>query len=388
MQADDDALAGIDLAAWQPPAPPAGLADAVLARIREPVAVAPVDPRDPASRRAWWIAGTVIAAAATVALVAWTALRAPRSDRGEAGASRALHLALDGTTADLDPGARVRWERDGHRLTAHQSRGTVRWTVADEDTLVIDPGGPGATTTIEAAGASLRVEVQVNLSDVRMLGMTTLTAATVAVVTAAVYQGQVKATSAGQTVAIAPGATVDLRTSAPPQDRAETAPDPPPPTLAVAATATADVKQLEDRLRAADEKIAALTADLAARTVRRDPPPASAENTRPPQRTAPNHPAAPTPDPTEATCARIDVEEWITRAANQYSAGYAKAALFALTKALACKQDVRMYRMAAMYACAARDPATAKQMIDKVPAAFRPALVQRCQTEGIDILRP
>lgn len=48
------------------------------------------------------------------------------------------------------------------------------------------------------------------------------------------------------------------------------------------------------------------------------------------------------------------------QAQNQYAAGQAKAALQLMSKVLACKQDIRMYRFAATYACAARDVAAAK----------------------------
>jgi hypothetical protein len=44
-------------------------------------------------------------------------------------------------------------------------------------------------------------------------------------------------------------------------------------------------------------------------------------------------------------------------------------------------------RMAAIYACAAHDAASAKLYITKIPAQFQSAVVQRCQQEGID-LRP
>jgi TonB family protein len=264
---DDDALAGIDLAAWQPPEPPTGTADAVIARMREPAAVPAampvVDPTDRPSRRAWWIGGLTLAAAAVVAIAAWGVTRAPRNGHGDVVATRAGHLELDGSTAELDAGAQVRWDRVRHRITAHQARGSVRWTVADDDTLMIDSGGSPSAVTIEASGASLRVEVQMNISDVRLMGATTLTSAAVAVMTVVVYAGHVKATSGGQTVNVSPGATLELRPDRPPQVPAEPPPRPTEP-IAVGATPI-DVRALEGKLRAADERIAKLTAELAAR---------------------------------------------------------------------------------------------------------------------------
>jgi hypothetical protein len=276
MHDDDDALAGIDLAAWQPPPPPRGTADAVIARMREPTsvaavaavtAVAAVEAHERTSRRAWWLGGIAASAAAVAGLAAWGLTRAPRPGHGEAIATRAQHLEIDGSTADLDAGAQVRWDRDRHRITAQQARGTARWTIADDDTLVIEAGGPGSTATIEASGASLRVEVPMNVSDMRVLGASSLTAAAVAAVTVVVYTGHVKATSGGQTVNVAPGATLELRPQRPPQELVLPRPDQPqePRAPIAVGAAPAEVQQLKDQLQAADAKIAALTAELAAR---------------------------------------------------------------------------------------------------------------------------
>ena len=176
MRDDDDALAGVDLAAWQPPPLPADLASAVIARLREPVRAAALDPHERTSRRPRWIGGLAVMAAATAAAAVWLT-RSPPPSRGARITTRAEHLALDGSVADLDAGAELRWDRDRHRITAHLARGIVRWTLGDDDTLVIDPGGQGSTATIEASGASLRMEVQMNLSDMRLMGASTLTAA-------------------------------------------------------------------------------------------------------------------------------------------------------------------------------------------------------------------
>lgn len=470
MRDDDDVLEGIDLAAWQPPAPPAGTADAVIARMREPAAVPatmPVaDPVDRPSRRIWWIGGVTVAAAAVVAIAAWGVTRAPRNGHDDVVATRPRHLELDGSTADLDAGAQVRWDRDRHRITVHQTHGSVRWTVADDDTLVIDSGGSPSAVTIEASGASLRVEVQMNLSDMRVMGATTLTAAAVAVVTVVVYTGHVKATSGGQTVTVSPGATLELRPDRPPQVPAESPPRATEP-IAVGATPV-DVHALEDKLRAADERIAKLTAELAAREAEDTAnaltvAPSALEATRlegdknivpdadtqraiatagkklvgtfklcinrsgavssikvlkptgferydqtieqqmhtwkyspfevdgkpTPVCTAVTFVYSPgSPAPVKDGCAMLDVDDLTQQATAQFSAGYASAALALVTKALMCKQDVRLYRLAAMFACAAHDLAAAQRHAANVPESLRPAIEQKCRQEGLDLKSP
>jgi len=386
MHDDDDALAGVDLAAWQPPMPPAGTADAVIARMREPTAAAAsmpaMDLHDRPSRRAWWISGLALVAAAIVALAAWGVTHAPHNGHGEVIAVHARHLDLDGSIADLDAGAQVQWERDRHRIIAHQTRGTVRWTIAGDDTLVIDSGGPGSAATVEASGASLRMEVQMNLSDMRLLGASTLTAAAVAVVTVVVYAGHVQATSSGQTVNVTPGATIELRPQKPPQEPAPPAPPvQPAEPIAVGATA-ANVRELEDKLRAADEKIAALTEELAARTA--DPLPKQPPARRPVSPTV-RPTVSPDRPPVFACDHQIDVDDALHQAANQYANGFAAAALALVQKALACKQDARMYRVAATYACAAHDVPTAKAMFAKVPPQFQAGIEQKCQQEGFNL---
>jgi len=75
----------------------------------------------------------------------------------------------------------------------------------------------------------------------------------------------------------------------------------------------------------------------------------------------------------------------MTQAKGQYIAGFAKAALQLATKALTCRQDDRMYRFAATYACAAHDTVSAKAYYVKVPSQFQTAIIQRCQQEGISL---
>ncbi len=89
-----------------------------------------------------------------------------------------------------------------------------------------------------------------------------------------------------------------------------------------------------------------------------------------------------TPPKGNNPCDTMDVDEAMRQAANQFGAGFAKAALQVVQKALACKQSERMYRMAGMYACASHDLATAKIYYNKVSAAAQPSLEQKCQEEN------
>jgi hypothetical protein len=88
---------------------------------------------------------------------------------------------------------------------------------------------------------------------------------------------------------------------------------------------------------------------------------------------------------TGPTCDTIIVDDLMSQAANQFSAGFSKSAFSLVVKALGCKQNDRMYRMAVTYACAAHDVAAAKLYYGRVSAQFQPPLVQRCQQENITI---
>ena len=92
--------------------------------------------------------------------------------------------------------------------------------------------------------------------------------------------------------------------------------------------------------------------------------------------------------PKANACDSMDVDDVMKQAANQYVAGYAKAALSHVVKALACKQDERMYRFATMYACVARDLASAKLYFAKIPVQYQPSVEQKCQQENINVRGP
>lgn len=102
-------------------------------------------------------------------------------------------------------------------------------------------------------------------------------------------------------------------------------------------------------------------------------PPAAAGSGAPPS-AGPQRPAQ---------CDDLNVDDAMAQAQNQYSAGFAKAALQLATRALECRQDDRMYRLAASYACAAHDAAAAKLYYSKAPSQFQAAILQRCQQENI-----
>jgi hypothetical protein len=209
MSNDDDMLEPFDLSAWEAPPPPADLADAVIDRMGgTDVGIAvPVDePRVP--RRSWIIGGVAIAIV-VLALGVWSLVRATHPAAPASGgvvADKARSLSLDTVHADLDPGADVRWRREGSLLRVEQRAGNVTWHVDADEKLVIDAGATSAS--VEATGANLRVEVQMNATDAKVIGASALTAAAVAMVTVVVYEGHVKVgTPNQQTVVVAPGTT-------------------------------------------------------------------------------------------------------------------------------------------------------------------------------------
>jgi pSer/pThr/pTyr-binding forkhead associated (FHA) protein len=98
--------------------------------------------------------------------------------------------------------------------------------------------------------------------------------------------------------------------------------------------------------------------------------------------------AAVAPTLPKLNCDPATVEDMVQQASNQFSNGYASAALQLVTKALACKQDVRSYRLAATYACAAHDQTNARLYFAKVPTQYQAAIQQKCQQEKTDLGLP
>jgi hypothetical protein len=208
MSNDDDMLADYDLSAWEAPPPPPDLADAVINRLggTDVGFSVPIDDhREP--RRAWIIGGVAVAVI-VLGLGVWSLIRATQPAAPATGgvfAAQARTLSLDTVHADLDAGADVRWKREGDVLRVEQRAGRVAWRVAKDEKLVIDAGA--ASASVEATGANLRVEVEMNATDARVIGATALTAAAVAIVTVVVYEGHVKVGASGQTVVVNPGTT-------------------------------------------------------------------------------------------------------------------------------------------------------------------------------------
>jgi hypothetical protein len=212
MKDDDDV--GFDLTAWEAPPPPTGIADAVIARVTQPPVVGAVEAPHRSSR--WWIAGGVAAVIAGVASVALLS-RTNEEVTGGSGAvatAKPSHLQLGGTAVDLEANTDVWWVREGTQTVVQQPRGTATWKVAANEELVINTGATGAS--VRASGASLRVEVDMNLSDARLIGTSAVTAAAVALVTVIVYEGHVKVTSAERTVDAPAGTTVQVAPNKPP----------------------------------------------------------------------------------------------------------------------------------------------------------------------------
>ncbi|MFN0252211.1 MAG: PEGA domain-containing protein [Kofleriaceae bacterium] len=199
---EDNLDADYDLSAWEVPPPAAGLADAVVRRARDAVPQSVVTPR---SLKPWVVGAVALAAlVAVLAIALWGIERAPADGSGVVAATGPRTLDLGRSSATIDSGAQLTWSRRGATIDVSQSRGGAVWRVGEEDTLVID----ATVASIEAKGASLRVEVSMNRSDVRAMGVGSAAAAVVSLVTVIVYEGHVKATSNGQTVNIQPGAAM------------------------------------------------------------------------------------------------------------------------------------------------------------------------------------
>ena len=86
-------------------------------------------------------------------------------------------------------------------------------------------------------------------------------------------------------------------------------------------------------------------------------------------------------------CDQIDADNLVEQAKNQFQSGFASSALKLMGNALACKQSVTWFRLAATYACAAHDAPLAKAYFGKVSPEYQPGIEQKCQGEGIT-LRP
>jgi hypothetical protein len=329
----DDELNDLDLSPWQPPEPSVGLADAVLARMREPVAAAAFEPELRGARGLWIGA---VAAMVGVALVLVIVLRGTERAAPAAGgvlADRARSLDLGTTTAELDPGAVVTWHRRRDGLAISQLRGVAGWHVGDGESSWIDTGVMG--TLVEASGASLRVEVHMNATDARVIGASAVTAAAVAFVTVVVYEGHVKATSGGQTVEVQPGATVELHGGEAPR-----APD-------LVGHADANVRLHVNACVPADPSTAAGVAPI---------------------------------EPAATTC---DAEAFKDKGINDLTTGQYAAALAQFEAAIRCKPDPRGYQLAYMAACNSRNVTKARTYYRRLSPDARARFAVMCIRNNI-----
>jgi tetratricopeptide (TPR) repeat protein len=406
--ADDDL--DFDLSAWEAPAPPAGIADGVVERMREAVAASPMTHliQTVPSRRRWWIAGGAVglAAAAALAILLLGGKRPDESGHGSIVAKRAQHLELGGVTGDLDPGVELTWDRDGNGLRVVQRRGSVMWKVDGDDHLVIDAGA--AVASVEASGASLRVEVHMNQSDARLIGVSGVTAAAVALVTVVVYEGHIKSTSGGQTTIVAAGDTWKSPGQEQPTVGVNT--PAPTPTPAPAPAVSADLK-LACLAAKADKKWQDLM-DCAKRLEPADPTTAreyaavAVSETRSElaiarlKEAVAQHDAAfakseakKIPDDSvykeEAkllvAAASCDVEALRTVGTELVNMGRYSEALGAFNRAMACGgNNLAIVRLAFLAACQAGDAVRASELFGQIPPAQQNGVQQICLRNHID----
>ncbi len=375
MRDDDDVLADYDLSAWEAPPPSPGLADVVIARAKQGAPVVAADHPVEKPVRRWWIGAAItIGIAAALAFALWGTQRAPKDGAGDVVAAHAQLVELGRSSAQLDPGTELHWRRDKHRVTVAQPRGAASWTIHGDDEFVIDAGAMVAS--VEASGASLRVEVTMNVSDARVIGASALTAAVVAMVTVVVYEGRVKVASGGQTVTVEPGARLELRNPA-------LAPPPPPP---ISVGASPDVLAEKDR------QIAELRRQLAeANGKQRTTVPAKCDEV---SCVLNGDDAAccqkfkKTPKPPPPAAASCDAAALAKTGDDHFAAGRFAGALASYEQAVKCKPEVATLRKGAMAACRSKNAAKARVMIGKLAPDQRSAVLQICVREGIDVSPP
>ncbi len=199
------------LAAWDVPAPPAGLVDRVMARVAASdddrtagVAAEPPAAAAPRRRARWTLAVAAVAiAAAAAAAVAIAVTRAPAPSgralpaAGELSAAAPSVVAIaPGTVVEAEAGAVLRWRRDERGVVhVEHTAGAVTYRHEPGVHLVVD----AAWVAIETDEAFLRVEVPMSPSRKRAVAIGA-TAALGAVVAVAVYEGRAELSSRGVAV--------------------------------------------------------------------------------------------------------------------------------------------------------------------------------------------
>jgi hypothetical protein len=354
MTDDEDLLAPYDLSAWEPPPPPAGLVDAVIARAKEPAAAPAIELEREPRRWGWLVAGVAAVAAVGIAIGVRVLAPAPSGPaapaHGEVSAEGPRSLSLGSTFATLDPGTTVRWHREGHRIVVEQPRGSATWNVDEGDTLVIDAGAMGAS--VEAKGARLRVEIEMNLADARVIAVSGVTATVVALVTVVVYEGHVNVTRGGQTVNVVPGSTYEIR---PELELEAPANEPAAPRDPFVSSEEPTARTVQRELPGCDEVACVLSnwegeccAKLRALA--------------------------------EGNC---DAMASRTRGEELSNTGMHAAALEAFEESLACAPSPEVMRRAFMAACNSRNVAKAKQYYAGLSEQDRSRLSQICIRYGI-----
>ncbi len=373
---DDDPLAAFDLSAWDVPPPAQSLVDAVIERARQAAPVAALDSGERIAtpvhgKRRGWTVATVAAVAIVAVLVGVLGLqRGPTDGQGEVTAASARTLEIGPTTAALDAGSQVRWRRDKRRISVAQPRGAALWSVAAEDTLVIDPGAMGAT--VEASGASLRVEVNMNGSDARAVGVSAATAIAVALVTVVVYQGSVRVRHDGQTVDVVPGARYEIR---PP-----TAPEP----IAVGGgPVDPRVRELEEEVKRLEAERDELLEQLPAKTIDAcDEVSCVLNNYQGACCRKFKAQAPPAPTPAAPAC---DADALRQKGDDHLMTGMDAAALAAFEKSMACRPDAGLVAKSFMAACRSKNGPKAKQYFAQLSPDRQQSLAPICVRQGIAV---
>lgn len=179
------------LGAYETPAPPSGFADRVIAATEAP------EPASP-KRAPWLIGGAMAAAAAVAVALAWPA--GPVEGALEANAREEVSLGPRGV-AVAEPGAALSWRADDATATIEQSAGDVFYRAEPSERFVVHtPAGD-----VEVRGTCFRVEVlDMNVSPQLFVGAAAGAALSAAVLVT-VYEGSVEAQNAHGAVTLAPG---------------------------------------------------------------------------------------------------------------------------------------------------------------------------------------
>jgi hypothetical protein len=81
-------------------------------------------------------------------------------------------------------------------------------------------------------------------------------------------------------------------------------------------------------------------------------------------------------------------DELVEQAAKRFAEGAAAPALALYAQAIDCAHDPLMLPLAAVYACVARDTASADRYYRSSSSIFHAAIRRRCQQEGIALPAP